>query len=611
MTGSIVLPPYIYYFIGALLLPIVPGRLAKRALTLIVPVLAFAALIAIPKGSYDTIPFLNYQLILMRVDKLSLIFSYVFVIMSFIGAIYALHIKEEGQMVAAFLYVGSTLGVTFAGDYFTLFFFWEIMAGASVFLIWYNKTEASVKAGYRYLLVHIAGGCLLLAGILFQIATKHSIAFEPGSFGGLASYFILAGFIVNAAVPPFHPWLPDAYPMGTITGSVFLTAYTTKSAVYVLCRGFAGVEVLMWLGAIMAIYGVVYAFIEVDMRKLLSYHIVSQVGYMVCGVGIGTELALNGSAAHAFCHILYKALLFMACGAVIHVTGKRKLTELSGKGLYKTMPFTLTMYMIAAFSISAVPLFNGFVSKSMVVAGAGEAHHGLVELMLHLASVGTFLSVGLKLPYFAWFGKPIHPHENEPVEGGRPPLNMEIAMAVAGFLCIAIGVYPDVLYRFLPYPVDFHPYTYGHVVKTMGMLLFVLLAFVIYLPKISLHDRINLDTDWFYRKGAKLLYGFVSGPMDAFYRNMQARFSRQVDYIAFAFRNPFTAPALLWLGFQRFVASGFGALKSVPDLARVEAEIQDLSKTPYNPDAYKSPVGVGVMLSVLFLAIFVLIHLLR
>jgi multicomponent Na+:H+ antiporter subunit D len=275
------------------------------------------------------------------------------------------------------------------------------------------------------------------------------------------------------------------------------------------------------------------------------------------------------------------------------------------------MPFTLAMYMIAAFSISAVPLFNGFVSKSMVVAGAAEAHHGLVELMLHLASVGTFLSVGLKLPYFAWFGKPIHPHEHEPVKGGRPPINMEIAMAIAGFLCIAIGIYPDVLYRFLPYTVNFHPYTYGHVVKTMGMLLFVLLAFVIYLPKISLHDRINLDTDWFYRKGAKLLYSFASGPMDGFYRNMQERFSRQVDYVTFAFRNPFTAPSLLWLGIQRFVASGFGALKSVPDLARVEAEIQDLSKEPYNPDAYRSPVGVGVMLSVLFLAIFVLIYLLR
>lgn len=610
MTGSI-LPPYIYYFAGALLLPVMPGRLLKRLVTLIVPVIAFIALLYLPDGSYDTIRFLNYNLTLMRVDKLSLVFSYVFVIMSFIGAVYALHIKEEGQMVAALLYVGSTLGVTFAGDYFSLFFFWEIMAGASVFLIWYNRTEASVKAGYRYLLVHVSGGCLLLAGILFQIATKHSIAFEPGSLGGFASYFILAGFIVNAAVPPFHPWLPDAYPMGTITGSVFLTAYTTKSAVYVLCRGFAGVEILMWLGAVMAIYGVVYAFIEVDMRKLLSYHIVSQVGYMVCGVGIGTELSLNGSAAHAFCHILYKALLFMACGAVIHVTGKRKLTELTGKGLYKTMPFTLVMYMIAAFSISAVPLFNGFISKSMVVAGAEEAHHGLVELMLHLASIGTFLSVGLKLPYFAWFGKPNRYHEKERVEGGRPPLNMEIAMGIAGFLCIAMGIYPDVLYRILPFPVVYHPYAYGHVVKTMGMLLFTLLAFVLYLPKISLQDRINLDTDWFYRIGAKVIYRFVNGPMDAFYRNMQGHFTRQVDFIAFVAKNPYTAPSIVKLGIQRYIESGFGALSNAPELERIESRFQTLIKTPYSDDMYKSPVGIGVMLSVLFLAIFVLIYMLQ
>ena len=610
MTGS-VLPPYIYYFAGALLLPLLPGRFLKRLLTLAVPIVGFIALLQIPKGSYDLIPFLNYHLTLMRVDKLSLIFSYVFVIMSFIGAVYALHIKEEGQMVAAFLYVGSTLGVTFAGDYFSLFFFWEIMAGASVFLIWYNRTEASVKAGYRYLLVHIAGGCLLLAGILLQISTQHSIAFNPGSFGSFASYFILAGFLVNAAVPPFHPWLPDAYPMGTITGSVFLTAYTTKSAVYVLCRGFAGAEVLMWLGAIMAIYGVVYAFIEVDMRKLLSYHIVSQVGYMVCGVGIGTELALNGSTAHAFCHILYKALLFMACGAVIHVTGKRKLTELSGKGLFKIMPFTLVMYMIAAFSISAVPLFNGFISKSMVVAAAGEAHHGLVELMLHLASIGTFLSVGLKLPYFAWFGKPIAPHEEEKLETGKLPLNMKIAMGIAGFLCIALGVYPDVLYRILPFQAAFHPFAYGHVVKTMGMLLFTLLAFLIYLPKISLHDRINLDTDWFYRMGAKLLYRFVSGPMDAFYRNTQGRFTRQVDFIAFVAKNPYTAPTLLKLGIQHYIASGFGVLKNVPDLEIIDTHFKDLSKKTYSDDSYRRPVGIGVMLSILFLSIFVLIYMLR
>src|SRR5512145_3515878 len=184
-----------------------------------------------------------------------------------------------------------------------------------------------------------------------------------------------------------------------------MTAFTTKTAVYALLRGYGGHpnEVIMWLGAAMAVYGVVYAVLENDARRLLAYHIISQVGYMVCGVGLGTEMALNGTTAHAFSHILYKALLFMGAGAVLEVTGRRNLSEMGG--LYKTMPATLSLYMIGAFAISAVPLFSGFVSKSMVVSAAGESHLQAIFLLLTLASAGTFLHTGLKLPYYMFFAK--------------------------------------------------------------------------------------------------------------------------------------------------------------------------------------------------------------
>jgi len=272
------LPPAFIYIIGALLIPLIRIRILKQALVLMVPAIAFWNLINMPHGVYWTYQFLDYELILGRVDKLSMVFAYVFVIMSFIGMVYAIHIKEYGQHVAALLYVGCTLGVVFAGDMFTLFVFWEIMAISSVFLVFYRKTKRSLEAGFRYILVHLFGGCVLLCGIVIHAVTTGSLAFELFDFGTLAAKFILVGFLLNAAVPPFHAWLADAYPEATITGAVFMTAFTTKSAVYVLLRGFPGTELLVWLGAIMALYGVVYAVLENDIRRLLAYHIISQVG---------------------------------------------------------------------------------------------------------------------------------------------------------------------------------------------------------------------------------------------------------------------------------------------------------------------------------------------
>ena len=325
--------------------------------------------------------------------------------MAFLGMVYALHVDDDSEHVTALTYAGGALGVTFAGDFLSLYIFWELMAVSSVLLVWRRREASAVAAGFRYLLVHVVGGLILLAGIVLHGSQTGSLAFGDmgASFGGAAWALILVAFLLNAAVPPLGAWLPDAYPEATVTGAVFMTAFTTKSAVYVLIRGFAGTELLVWLGAAMAVYGVVYAVLENDARRLLAYHIISQVGYMVCGVGIGAALAINGTTAHAFAHILYKALLFMGAGAVMQVTGLRKLSEMGG--LYKTMPVTLGLYMIGAFAISAVPLFSGFVSKSMVVSAAGEEHWTVAFLLLTLASAGTFLHTGLKLPYYMFFAK--------------------------------------------------------------------------------------------------------------------------------------------------------------------------------------------------------------
>lgn len=570
-------PPFLIYLIGALLIPLLRGK-AKKCLLVIIPIVAFVDLLHIPHGTYWTFPFIGYELIFGQVDKLSMLFSYVFVIMSFAGFLYALHVDDDLQHVAVMCYAGSALGVAFAGDLFTLYAFWELMAVASVFVIWADRSKRAIDAGFRYLMVHLFGGAVLLAGIVIYASQTGSIAFGRLGGNGIGFWLILVGFILNAAVPPLHPWLPDAYPAASVTGAVFLTAYTTKTAVYTLLRAFPGVEVLVYLGAAMTVYGVLWAIIENDMRRLLAYHIVSQVGYMVAGVGIGTGLSMNGSASHAFCHILYKALLFMGAGAVIQATGLRKMSDLTGRGLYKKMPLSLIFYMVGAFSISAVPLFNGFISKPMIVKAAEAAHNIPVFFLVHLASIGTWLCVGLKLPYYTWFGKPRSGAKE--IEAKKPPVNMLLGMGFLAFLCIAIGIYPDVLYRILPYPVNFHPYAPPHIIGTLQMLLMTGVGVWLLLGKLAPHAVINLDTDWFYRKGASLFVKFCYG-MSSVRTGMQNLSIDLVGGVITASKNPIYA-----------VESLFSKKKH--------------GMPPYNADTYRQAIGKGVMVSIILFCVFCL-----
>jgi multicomponent Na+:H+ antiporter subunit D len=485
--------PGLLLIAGAWILPFLRGS-TRRAVMVVLPVLALIDCVLMQPGTYGVVHALGQELVFGRVDRLSLLFSYVFALLTLIGMIYAFHVDDDAQHVAALSYAGAALGAVFAGDFLSLFLFWELMALSAALIVWLRRERGAVAAGFRYLLVHLFGGVCLLGGIAFHWSQTGSITFGDMSplTGSPAFALILVAFLLNAAVPPLGAWLPDAYPEATPTGAVFLTAFTTKSAIYALIRGFAGTDILVWWGAAMAVYGVVYAVLENDARRLLAYHIISQVGYMVCGVGIGTQLALNGSASHAFAHILYKALLFMGAGAVLQVTGLRKLNEMGG--LYKTMPLTLGLYMVGAFAISAVPLFSGFVSKAMVVSAAGESHLAGAFLLLTVASSGTFLHTGLKLPYYMFFGR------DRGLRAQEPPSNMLVAMGLAAAACIGIGVFPGLLYGYLPYPVDYAPYTARHVTATLGLLGFTALGFFLLLRHLDPEPIISLDTDWFYRR---------------------------------------------------------------------------------------------------------------
>jgi len=507
ISSSVLIHPTTWFLMGAVLLPLLSRREKLKKTVLIgIPLIAFTLIHWLP-DSFGHVSYLGFDLVFGRVDQLTRVFLHVFTIMAIIGCIYGLHVKETGQHIAAFLYVGGSLGVTLCGDYLTLFIFWELMAFASTFLVWYRKKRRSIEAGFRYLLVHTAGGLVLLAGIFLRYKNIHDLSFVQIAANGatFADYLIMIGFMLNAAVPPIHAWLPDAYPEASVTGAVFMCAFTTKTAVYVLARGFPGFEALAIMGAIMTVYGVGYATIENDARRILAYHIVSQVGYMVCGIGIGTAMAVNGAISHAYAHIIYKALLFMGAGAVLEMTGISKLNELGG--LYRRMPLAMIFTVIGGISISGFPFTSGFVSKSMIIAAAGESHRIGLLLMMTLAAVGTFLSVGIKLPYFIWFGK------DSGVKAKDAPWNMNLAMGIAAFLCFFIGIYPDYLYKMLPFPVNYHPYTAYHLAETMQLLGFTGLGFFIMVKKLKPKPKINLDLDWFYRKGARVFMRFASRPV--------------------------------------------------------------------------------------------------
>lgn len=507
--NDVIIPPAFAMLAGALILPFLPSKI-KSLRSIVFVLFSFCSLALVwllPEGATLTAKVMNYELTLCKVDALSRVFGIIFALIATAGGIYAFHIKETGQQCAALLYAGSALGVTFAGDFFTLFIYWELMAVASTYLIWARRTNEAQKAGFRYLMYHILGGGFLFMGILLHITSGtgsiiggsgiNIIQMKPEM--GLSAWLILIGVVINAAVPPLHSWLSDAYPKATVTGAVFLSAFTTKTAVYVLARVFPGWEILLYAGVIMTLYGVIFAVLANDIRGILAYHIISQVGYMVAGVGLGTAMAINGAVSHAFSHILYKALLFMGAGSVLYATGKSKLTDLGG--LAKNQKWICTLYMIAAFSISGFPLFNGFISKSMTVAAAGESHQYIAMFGMILAAIGTFLSVGLKLPYFTWFSK----EQPKELESKPLPKNMYIGMTIVAAFCIFHGIFPQHLYNLLPNPVEWTPFTIHHLVETIQILIFTFVAFwILRFKLLKPKTSIALDLDWFYRKPAKL-----------------------------------------------------------------------------------------------------------
>jgi len=582
-------PPAAILIIGALLVPFFKGK-AKSWYVILLPAAAFYLVSKLSAGSSWQIHFFGFDLTLLRVDKLSKVFGYIFTLNATAAFVYAFYLKDNRQHMAALFYIGSAVGVIFAGDLVSLYFFWEIMAIASTFLILARQTDKALGAGFRYVMIHIFGGLCLLAGIAIHINLTGSVGFESMTEQTLGSWLILAGFLINAAAPPFSAWLSDAYPESTVTGGLILSAYTTKTSVYALIRGFPGWEILIVIGCIMALYGIIFALLENDMRRILAYSIINQVGFMVTGIGIGTTMALNGAAAHAFCHIIYKSLLWMSAGSVLYMTGKSKCTELGG--LYKTMPLTLIFGTIGALAISSFPGTSGFTSKSLIIDGAVREHLVWVWIVLEIASAGVFLHAGIKFPYFVFFAK------DKGLRPGETHTSMLIAMGFMAFLCLFIGVYPKPLYDILPYEVHYQAYTLSHVTAQMQLLMLSALVFFLFLALLKRTDTISLDTDWFHRKGAHHLYIIVDKSLNGINNFCDTIFARQMTAaVGRFFRN---APARLagWIVIPLRAVLGDDKDKLIVLKLRINRA--------FNTGSF--PVGLSAITATLFIVVLFILY---
>jgi multicomponent Na+:H+ antiporter subunit D len=584
--------------IGGLATAFLRGRFASMALV-IAPILGLWHVHTLEVGSASNLALFGYDIIGVAVDQQAKLFGYLFHLAALVAGIYSFHLRDPWQISMALLYAATAVGVAFAGDMLSLFLWWEGLAITSVFQIWGRKTKQAEESGFRYLFFHVSSGLLLLAGILFRYHGEGSSALSLDPLtkaleaGDLGAWLILLAIGVKAAFPGLHVWLKDGYAEATATGPVWLCAFTTKCAVCMLARLFPGAEILIAIGGVMAMFPIFYAVIENDLRRVLCYSKINQIGFMVVGIGIGTPLAIDGAIAHAYTHVLYKGLLFMSMGAVLYRTGEIRGSHLGG--LYKTMPWTTGFCIVGAASISAFPLFSGFVSKSIIITETARNGHVFIWMCLLFASAGVFHHAGIKIPFFAFFA---HDSGLRPKEA---PINMLIAMGISSFMCIFLGCNPQWLYDMLPNgAAEYDPYDATHVITQLEILLFSALAFTLlnlrgkYPPELP---SVNLDIDWVYRKaGRKFMVA-----MDVFWNGLNKLVHKVFMGGIVSQVNSFTkAGQVHVLTLSAEILHHLG-LKSSPNVTLAK------NKAKKRATLGLHPIGLTAIVAILFVAVFLYI----
>ncbi len=529
------LHPGIIMILFGILVMLLP-RGFRKPLSIIAPVTAAWAFLQMTADSslpYELAPYIQMEFI--HLDSLAWTFMLVFCIIAILNGIYGIGIQHRYECGMSMVYAGSVMGVILAGDCISLIVFWEISAFASMYVVYCKHDRASARASFRYILVHAFGGNMLLAGlIIYMFHYDNNLGHLSDCIGEPCFWLIAIGIAVNAAIPPLHAWLPDAYPESTATGTVYLSSFTTKAAIYLMLRMMSGMTDLVWIGAIVAIYGACMAIMENGIRRLLAYHIVSQLGMMIAAAGVGGAIGIDAATAHAFTNILFKGVLMMGAGAVIYATGRSNITELGG--LAKKMPVTAVCFLISSLAIAGLPGLSGFVSKALIMDAVHEAGYTIPALMLTAGGVGTLLSITLKINYFVFFG-PCDDEKASEVEK-KVPFSMKLAMILGTAATVVIGIFPDKFYALMPYKTIVEPYHMGHVLEYVAIFIGGSIPFFLYLKKMKPHDEVTVDFDWFYRRPFNTLIQKISQVIEGIFRWCGIHSGRAAEYLRLHFGDP-------------------------------------------------------------------------
>ncbi len=512
-------------------------RPCRKPLGLIAPLTATWAFFQMSEQSSLTYELASYiKMEFIHFDSLAYAFMLAFCIIAVLNGIYGEGIQHRYECGMSLIYAGSVMGVVLAGDCISLIIFWEISAFASTYVIFAKHDFVSARASFRYILVHAFGGNMLLAGlIVYMFHYGNQIDNILDIYGTPCFWLIAVGVAVNAAIPPLHAWLPDAYPESTATGTVYLSSFTTKAAIYLMIRMFAGMEVLVWMGAAIAIYAACMAIMENGLRRLLAYHIISQLGMMIAAIGAGGEIGVDGAAAHAITNIMFKGVLMMGAGAVIYATGRSKITELCG--MAKKMPVTAYCFLISSLAIAGLPGLSGFVSKALIMDALNEGGYNIFAVAVTAGGVGTLLSITLKINYYVFFG-PCDESDIPEIER-QVPWTMNFAMILGTVITVLIGIFPAKFYSIMPNMTIVHPYHIGHVMEYIAIFAGGSIPFFLYLKKMKPHDEISLDFDWFYRKPLNSLVLIISKVIYSVYDWCDRHAAAFAGYLRTHFGDPY------------------------------------------------------------------------
>lgn len=480
--------PGVLYLTGALLLLLPVSDRLKNILSFLITAGTLIVTFYLVPGTSLQLDFLTYNLIPFKVDEISKLTGLIFAVGGLASVLYSMTICSRTNLRLLFVFIGSALTVVFSGDFFTLYVFWELMTISSSFLI-ILASDVTKKMGYYYFLMHVAGSLCLLWGIFLQYSATGSLFLN--TIEASIPFFILA-IAVKLSFVGFHTWMPLVYSKAPFYVAVVLSIYTTKVGVYVMARLLPGITILAYAGLISALFGIVMALRQNQVRKLLSYSIIIQVGYMMMGISMGTSEGIAGAIFHLVNHILYKTVLFMVAGIVIYTTGKDPVENLGVLG--RKLPLTSLATWVAFLGIAGVPFFNGYMSKTIIKEAIQDP---ILTWGLNVMSFGTSL-LFLKFIYYAFFKRSnVTLHK-------KPALSMQLGLGFLTVLMILVGIHPYLLENVTNMNVDIHYFDTKHMVS--GMKPFLLSIFIFILFKNFLvkdYDRI-LFVD-VYRKMAKII----------------------------------------------------------------------------------------------------------